>query len=88
MVNDTRQTVVWAVGSGGFAYHGPVNRGQAEVVLLPNATTQANLPLPADVQVRLRGQAVPRERGTLGAASCCRLLARLLRGLRGSGSAA
>eukprot|EP00198_Chlamydomonas_reinhardtii_P003884 XP_001693220.1 dopamine beta-monooxygenase-like protein [Chlamydomonas reinhardtii] len=50
VVNDTRQTVVWAVGSGGFAYHGPVNRGQAEVVLLPNATTQANLPLPADVQ--------------------------------------
>ncbi|KAG2444120.1 hypothetical protein HYH02_009061 [Chlamydomonas schloesseri] len=50
VVNDTRQTVIWAVGAGAFAYHGPANRGQYEVVLLPNTTAQANQPLPANVQ--------------------------------------
>ncbi|KXZ43937.1 hypothetical protein GPECTOR_77g33 [Gonium pectorale] len=47
VLNDTRQTVVFAFGRGAFGYHGTANRGQAEVNLVPSATAAAAAPAPA-----------------------------------------
>ncbi|PNH09876.1 DBH-like monooxygenase protein 2 [Tetrabaena socialis] len=42
VLNDTRQTVVFAYGLGDFAYHGPEHRGSKQLVLLPAPTPATN----------------------------------------------
>ncbi|GIL68707.1 hypothetical protein Vafri_21959, partial [Volvox africanus] len=64
VLNDTRQTVVFAYGVGSFSYHGPTNRGQAEVTFLPNNSSGAsaeNVPQSAlqTLDIRMPSFSVP-----------------------------
>ncbi|KXZ43942.1 hypothetical protein GPECTOR_77g38 [Gonium pectorale] len=60
VLNDTRQTVVFAFGRGAFGYHGIANRGQAEVSFMPSAASAAagNPPLQA-LEMRMPNFTIP-----------------------------
>ncbi|KAG2493150.1 hypothetical protein HYH03_008574 [Edaphochlamys debaryana] len=51
VVNDTRQTVIYAYGNGPFAYHGPTNRGEVDLVLVPSPGRGPQPTLPPDAKV-------------------------------------